>query len=192
MSDEDKVLRDVYSSFENRLSFEEFRTKFNLLPNDKWNFARAVSLFQHYLKCKECNPNIGMVVLCSCADALQLKGSKGKSKANFIEFYLRYCPSEYRRMPIEHLSREKTDKETIAFDRKTLDYIYQTFRCSYIHVGIENLYSLPKNIYSHYLIGRFEKEKDFFTLDLVEFPKWFEKVTFESLYVMLTFGDGQK
>jgi len=199
LSDEEKVLREVYSSFEDRLSFEEFRTKFNLLPNDKWNFARAVSLFQQYLKCKECNPNIGMVVLCSCADALQLVGSKYKSKANFIEFYLRYCPTEYRnpdyrspesqRMPIEYLSREKRSAEIIPFDKKTLTFIYQKFRCSYIHVGIGNIQPLPKNIYSHHSIEKFEKEKDLFMLDLVEFPKWFEKVTFESLYVMLTTGN---
>ena len=185
LSNEEKVLKEVYSSFENRMSFEEFRTKFNALPKDKWNFARAVSLFQQFLKCKDCNPNVGMVLLCSCADALQLKGGKFCSKANFIEFYLKYCPHEYRLMPIEHLSREKRNTETIPFDKKTLDYIYQTFRCSYVHVGIGNLMPLPKNVYSHHLLGRFEKEKDFFMLDLVEFPKWFEKITFESLYEML-------
>ena len=52
MSDEEKVLKEVYSSFEGRLSFDEFRNKFNSLPNDKWNFARAVSLFQQYLNAK--------------------------------------------------------------------------------------------------------------------------------------------
>ena len=185
MSDEEKVLREVYSSFKDRLNFEEFRTKFNLLPNDKWNFARAVSLFQQYLKCKDCTSNVGMIVLCSCADAIQLKGGIGKSKANFIEFYLKYCPPEYRKMPIEHLSSEKRNTETIPFDKKILEYIYQKFRCSYIHVGIGNLYPLPKNVYSHHLLGKFEKEKDFFMIDLVELPKWFEKVTFESLYEML-------
>jgi hypothetical protein len=186
LSDEEKVLRDIYSSFENRLSFEEFRSKFNFLPNDKWNFARAVLLFQKYLNCKECDPNIGLVVLCSCADALQLKGGRGKSKANFIEFYLKYCPSEYRKLPIEYLSRDKRNIETIPFDQKTLGYIYQKFRCSYIHVGIGNIMPLLKNIYSHHALGKFEKEIDFFMVDLVEFPKWFEKATFESLYAMLT------
>ena len=94
-------------------------------------------------------------------------------------------------MPIEHLSSEKRKTETIPFDKKTLDYVYQTFRCSYVHVGIETLHPLPENIFSHHLIGRFEHEKDLFMLDLVEFPKWFEKVTFESLFVMLTTGNSK-
>ena len=185
MSNEEKVLQEIYSSFNHRLDFEDFKRKFSSLPIDKWNFARAILLYQQYLKCKDCNPNVGIVVLCSCADALQLKGGKYYSKANFSEFYSRYCPTEYRKMPIEHLSREKRNSETIPFDKRALDYIYQEFRCSYTHVGIGSLEPLPENIHSHYRIGKFEKEKDFFTIDLIDFPKWFEKVTFESLYALL-------
>lgn len=185
MSDEENVLQEVYSSFRDRLGFEEFRTKFNLLPNDKWNFARAVSLFQQYLKCRDCSANVGLAILCSCADALQLKGGKGSSRANFREFYLSYCPTEYRIMPIEHLSGEIRKKESEPFDKRILDYIYQTFRCSYLHVGIGNIQPLPQNVQFHLQLGRFEKENEFFMVDLVEFPKWFEKATFESLYAML-------
>jgi hypothetical protein len=182
---EEKVLQEIYSSFNDRIAFEDFKRKFNSLPMDKWKFARATLLYQQYLKCKDCNPNIGMAVLCSCADALQLKGGKGKSRANFVEFYLKYCPKEYRKTPIEYLSREKRNSETIPFDERTLKYIYQEFRCSYIHVGIGSLEPLPENIHYHYRMGKFEKEKNFFTIDLVDFPKWFEKVTFESLYAFL-------
>jgi hypothetical protein len=188
MSNEEKVLQEIYSSFANRLDFEDFKRKFSSLPIDKWNFARAVSLYQQYLKCKDCSPNIATVVLCSCADALQLKGGKYYSRANFKEFYLKYCPPEYRRMPIEYLSREKRDSATIPFDERTLDYIYQEFRCSYIHVGIGCLELFPEKDHHHYhqsRIARFKKEKGFFEIDLVEFRKWFEKVTFESLYAFL-------
>lgn len=183
MSNEEKVLSEVYSSFKDRLSFEDFKTRFDLLP-DKWNFARAILLFQQYLKCKDCSPNVGMVLLCSCADALQLVGDEGKSKANFRTLYIKYCPSKYRTPPITWLSQEK-NYESIPFDEKTLNYIYKQFRCSYIHVGIGNIQPLPEHVYSHHLIGRFGKEKDFFMVDLVEFPKWLGKITFESLYAML-------
>jgi len=185
MSSEEKVLREIYPSFADRLDFEDFKRKFNSLPIDKWNFARAISLYQQYLKCKDCNPNVAIVVLCSCADALQLKGGKYFSRANFKEFYLKYCPLKYRKTPIEYLSREKRDSATIPFDERTLDYIYQEFRCSYIHVGIGCLELLPEKVYYHSRIGKFKKEQELFEIDLVEFRKWFEKVTFESLYAFL-------
>lgn len=122
MSNEEKVLNEVYSSFKDRLSFEDFKTRFDLLPNDKWNFARAVLLFQQHLKCKDCNPNVGMVLLCSCADALQLVGDKGKSKENFRALYLRYCPSKYRTPPITWLSKEKTMKVSHLTKKPSIIY----------------------------------------------------------------------
>jgi len=184
MSNEEKVLQEIYSSFADRLDFEDFKRKFNSLPIDKWNFARAILLYQQYVKCKDCEPNVALVVLCSCADALQLIGGEHRSRANFKEFYLKYCPLEHRKMPIEYLSREKRNSATMPFDERMLGYIYQEFRCSYIHVGIGSLEPLRERVHP-FRLGKFRKEKEFFMIDLAEFPKWFEKATFESLYAFL-------
>jgi hypothetical protein len=56
VSNEDTVLKEVYSSFKQRVSFDDFQSKLNSLTIDKWNFVRATLLYQQSLKCKECNP----------------------------------------------------------------------------------------------------------------------------------------
>ena len=166
---------------------------------------RAILLYQQSLKCKNCNPNVGMVLLCSCADALQLVGDQ-RSKENFKALYMKYCPSKYRKPPITYLSKEKPLKlkdspskdrtqeitylsaekpfERVPFEEAIL-HIYQKFRCPYIHEGVENLEILPKNVYAHPCIDKFKKKNDLLLVDLIKLRRWFEEITFESLYQML-------
>ncbi len=178
MSNGDTVLKQVYSSFSQRLSFDDFQNKINLL--NKWNFVRAVLLYQQAVKCEKCNPNVAIGLLCSCADAMQL----GKNPSiRFKEFYERFCPTNLRDSPIEYYPKGKIPKKTTPFD-KTLRYIYKQFRCRYFHEGIGRLTPAPDGF--DFLCDQIENEKDVYLVDMVKIAEWFRKITFESLFVMLT------
>ena len=187
MFDEETSLKEVYSSFKDKLSYEDFKSKLNSLKTGKWNFVRAVLLYQQSVKCTECNPNVGMVLLCSCADALQLVGEE-KSRANFMKFYLDYCPKALRTPPIEYYPNGKTPPVTAPFE-KALHYIYKKFRCLYVHRGIGRLDIVPEIegviMLNFPLLDKIRGEKDAYSVDLEKVPAWFEKVTFESLFAML-------
>ena len=181
---EDTVLNESYSIFKEKITFDDFKGKLDSLKIDKWNFVRAVLLYNQAVKCRKCNPNVGMTLLSSCADALQLVG-EGKPSANFKKFYLSFCPTEIRTPPIELYPNGKLPRITASFD-KALHYIYKQFRCMYVHEGIGYLETAPDGIDWHTLCDKIKGEKDIYSVDMMQIANWFEKVTFESLYVMLT------
>jgi hypothetical protein len=189
LSNEDKILEEVYSSFKERLPFEDFRNRLNSLKIDKWNFVRAILLHQQSVKCTTCNPNVGMVLLCSCADALQLVGEE-RSKANFMKFYLDYCPQSLRTPPIEYYPEGKPQPPPITAPfEKALHYIYKKFRCLYVHKGIGRLDIVPETegitILPFPLMDKIKGENEVYLINLEKIPAWFEKVTIESLSAML-------
>lgn len=186
LSNEDTVLKEVYSSFKQRLSFDDFQNKLNSLTiEDRWNFVRATLLYQQSLKCKECNLNIAMVLLCSCTDAIQLKGERN-SYNNFMEFYKRYCPNspQFRNAPIEYYPNCKLPPTPAPFD-KALHYMYKQFRNLFVHEGIKHLRAEDNN---GFLYDKLKDENgvyNYYKINLPEILNWFEKITFESLFAML-------
>jgi hypothetical protein len=188
LSNGDTVLKEAYSSFKQRVSFDDFQSKLNSLTIDKLNFVRATLLYQQSLKCKECNPNVEMVLLCSCADAIQLKGERN-SYNNFKEFYMRYCPSQFKdsqieNLPIEYMYNGKPPMKTAPFE-KALYFIYKQFRNMYVHEGIKRLRA-EDNI--DFLFDKLKDKNgvnDYYKINLPEILNWFEKITFESLFAML-------
>jgi hypothetical protein len=185
MSDEDKLLKEIYTLFEKRLKFKDFKNKFNALPIDKWNYLRASVLYQNAIKCRRCNPNIATLLLCSCADALQLVGDEGKSKANFMTFYMKFCPPHLRTPPIDIYLDGKLPKTTAPFD-KALNYIYKRFRCLFVHEGIGFMgITVPEGIVWNDLLDGIKGEKDFYSVDMLKISNWFDQITFESLFAML-------
>jgi len=183
MSDEIRALKRAYPPFKGRLNFKDFVTKVNSLPIDKWNFVRASLLYQQALKCKSCEPNIAMVLLCSCAEALKVAGRKMGSHNNFSSFYLKYCPSSLKVPPLEYYPNAKPPAKTAPFD-KALDFIYGKFRCLYVHEGKGRLEPIPKDIavIGSFLLDKYDKE--IYRLDTIKLHDWFEKTTLESLYNM--------
>ncbi|MGD0204536.1 MAG: hypothetical protein ABSC20_11615 [Candidatus Bathyarchaeia archaeon] len=185
MSNEDTVLKEAYSSFSQRLSFNDFQNKINLktLGTDKWNFARAVQQFQEAIKYEESNPDLEIALLCSCAEALQLEKTSLK---RFKEFYLRYCPSNLRTSPIKYYPNGKVPEITAPFG-KALEFIYRQLRSVYIHEGTEHLKPEPiRNGIFGDVIRNKDGTKDFYFFDKMKTLEWFRQITFESLYVMLT------
>jgi len=100
------ALKEGYSPFQGRLSFKDFEVKVNSLPIDMWNFVRASLLYQKALQCRKCEPNIAMVLLCSCPDALKVSGKKAKVRTNYRSFYSKYCPPRLKDPPIKILSKK--------------------------------------------------------------------------------------
>jgi len=183
-SDEIRALKKAYPPFQERISFKDFVNKANSLVIDKWDFVRASLLYQQALRCKSCEPNIAMVLLCSCADALKTAGKNAGSRKNFKHFYLNYCPSALWVSPLKYYPNLKPPAVIAPFDN-ALDFIYSKFRCLYVHEGKGRLQLLPKDItiIGSFLLDMYENIP--YSLDTIKLSNWFEKITLESLYKLL-------
>ena len=179
-----KALKDAYIPFRGKLTFNNFVTKINSLPIDKWNFVRGSLLYQQALKCKACNPDIAMVIFSSCADALKVAGKKAGSRKNFKTFYLKHCPSTFRVPPIKYYPNAKPPLAIAPFD-KALDFIYAKFRCLYVHEGKGRLQPLPKGVnwIAGLLLDKYDNE--YYQIDILKILGWFAKITLESLSDLL-------
>jgi hypothetical protein len=146
-------------------------------------FCQRGLLYQQAVKCKECNPNITVGLLCSCADAMKL----GKTpNTRFKEFYERYCPQKLRKSPIEYYPNGALPLTPAPFD-KALHYIYKQFRCLYVHEGIGRLrIAAPDEIEWNSLLDGIENEKDIYAVNITKIAEWLKQITFESLFAMLT------
>ena len=146
----------------------------------KWNFVRASLLYQQALTCKDCEPNVAMVLLCSCADAMKVAGEKAGSRKNFKKFYMDYCPATLRDPPIEYYPHGKPPIEIAPFE-KALDFIYSKFRCLYVHEGKGRLEPLPAGIewVGAILLDKYNDE--YYSIDTLKILEWFAKIMVESL-----------
>ncbi len=135
-----------------------------------------------------------MSLLCSCADALELVGKEGKSKKNFMKFYLDFCPATSRTSPIEYFPDGTPNSGPIqAPFEKALHYIYKQFRCLFIHRGIGRL-DIPQKLEKEFtsltiipfpLMDKIKGEREVYLIDLNKIFLWFQKITVESLSILL-------
>jgi len=176
-----------YETFKDRLTLMDFKTKVDALGKKKWDFVRANFLCQQALRCKDCEPNVAMVLLCSCAEAMKVAGAKG-SHNKFKKFYLNYCPSSLRVPPIKYyLDGKPSTYNNASFD-EALDYIYAKFRCFYVHKGVARLELPPKDVHliGNELIDKLQKNSNkSYVIDVLNILGWFSTITKESLYKIL-------
>lgn len=185
MTNETKALKSAYPPFAKLLDFDEFSTRVNSLGNEaRWNFVRASLLYQQALKCKGCEPNVAMLLLCSCADALKIAGEGVGSRKNFRELYLKYCPSGLRVAPINFYPNRRPPLQDVPFGR-ALDLVYSKFRCLYVHEGIGKLELPPEDmkLFMHTSLESYGN--DIYHIDILRILEWFANITFESLRAML-------
>jgi hypothetical protein len=179
-------IKQTYNMFSNLIKWSEFRAKFGKLSNDeKWRFVRACSLYQQAVKCKKCDQNVSMLLLCSCAESLQLTGKRAPRR-NFKELYLKFCPVPLRNPPIRY-SSNKTSPPTIVPFEKGLDYIYSKFRCLYTHQGMGRLQEItePGNVGSLSAFLYDVLGNDSYSIDLINILDWFIEITQVSLFHLL-------
>jgi len=179
-----QVLKKAYVPFQNCLTFSDFQTKVSNLGNSKWNFIRASLLYQQSLKCKNCEPNVAMVLLCSCADAMKVAGPNAGSRRNFKQLYLRHCPKDKRDSPMKYYPNNKPPAQPVPFN-KALDFIYSKFRCLYVHEGIGRLELPPRDFewFKDALLDKYNNE--IYAVDIIKILEWFTDITLESLYDIL-------
>jgi hypothetical protein len=177
--------KKAYKPFKDKLLFKDFKAKVEALNKKKWHFVRASFLYQQALKCKKCDPNVAMLLLCSSADSMQLVGYR-KPWKNFERFYKTYCPVPLRNPPIQYYSNLKPplNLNNASFD-EALDYIYANFRCLYVHEGVAYLEKPPKGIglVGDQLLDKF-KDK-YYVIDRLNVLRWFTSITKESLFKIL-------
>ena len=178
-------VEEIYEIFRDRLTLEEFKTKVDALGTKKWKFVRAGLLCQQALKCKNCEPNVAMVLLCSCAEVIKVDSSKG-SHHNFKKFYVDYCPSNLQVPPVKYYSDLKPPFTLYdASFEETLDYIYSRFRCYFVHRGIGRLELPPTGVT---LVGAELMDKfhgKVYVIDKINVLEWLAKITDESLFKVL-------
>ena len=185
MSNHLESLKKAYPLFKSKLTLQEFIPRVNSLETEiKWNFVRASLLYQQALKCKNCEPNVAMALLCSCADAMKIAGGDAGSRENFKKFYLDYCSTDLRGPPIEYYPNGRLPSQIAPFE-KALDFIYSKFRCLYVHEGIGRLENLPSGVkwISATILDVYNGEC--YNVDTVKILEWFAKITAESLYQFL-------
>jgi hypothetical protein len=178
-------LKKAYRLFKTNMTYPQFEARVNALGNRKWNFIRAVFLFQQALKCKKCNPNMAHFLIASSADALQLVGNR-KSHKNFNQLFIQYCPAHLRAPPIERfVSTTPPIVRTQASFQEALDYIYEKLRCLYVHEGIERLSKPPRGVT---MVGDslFDKfNNNYYAVDRLAILDWLVEITKESLVAMI-------
>jgi hypothetical protein len=180
---ETEPVEQTYEIFKDRLTFEDFKTKVEALSTKKkWKFVRAGLLFQQALKCKDCGPNVAMVLLCSCAEVIKVDSSKG-SHFNFKKFYVDYCPSSLRTPPVKCYLGASSYGD--ASFEEALDYIYSRFRSYFVHQGIGRLELPPTgvNLVGGDLWDKFHDK--IYVIDTLNVLNWFARITGESLYKFL-------
>lgn len=185
MTNEIEALKKAYPPFQKLIDFDGFSAKVNSLGKEaRWNFVRASLLYQKALKCQECEPNVAMVLLCSCADAMKVAGEGAGSRRNFEALYMTYCPAGSRRVPIRYYPNGRPPLQDVPFQR-ALNLIYKKFRCLYIHEGIGRLELPPEDmeLFANTLLDKYGN--DVYSIDILRILEWFSKITFESLCAML-------
>jgi hypothetical protein len=172
----------AFNSFSNRLTWEDFETKLASLPLPKRDdFLNASLLYQQALKCEGCAPNVAMLLLCSCAESMQLGE---KSRLRFKKFYADYCPSDKKNPPIKYYLDERPSTYNDASFEEALDYIYEKFRCFYVHEGADYLENPNGMIVT--LEDKLKETNDrTYVIDLPKILEWFKTITIESLYNFL-------
>lgn len=180
-------VKKAYKPFKDMISWSDFQNRLNAFPAEKkWRFVRSSLLYKQALKCKKCNPNVAMSLLCSCAEALKLRGKNAGSQQNFKELYLTHCPTRLRTPPMEFHQNMSVNPVTAPFDR-ALYYIYKRFRCLHLHEGIDRL----TNLTIHGItiqIGSSLVDKlgtDAYAIDLLRILDWFLEITLNSLFAIL-------
>jgi len=188
-------VKSIHSLFKDKHSLENFKAMLDSLPNEKKvNFVNACLLYQQALKCKECKPtgpNIAMLLLCICADAIKITGKRAPHE-NFIRFYQTYCPPELKKdIPIERYNPQGELEYTKASFEEALHLIYERFRNPLAHEAKKWFEEgSPKNSILDTRIEAFEKDsktvmrygdKRYHIIDINNLLEWFKKATLESL-----------
>ena len=180
-------IKQAYKTFSNLIPWSNFQTKLALLPEKKkWRFIRSSLMYQQAMKCKKCNPNIAMSLLCSCAESLKILGTRVGSRRNFEALYLRHCPQPLRIAPMKYYPNKAVHAVPAPFS-KALFYIYKKFRCLYTHEGIGRLQQLKKSGKTHIINNSLldVAGNDAYSIDLLKVLDWFAGITKSSLFQSL-------
>ncbi|MEM1540957.1 MAG: hypothetical protein QXJ07_06245 [Candidatus Bathyarchaeia archaeon] len=82
---------------------------------------------------KKCEPNVAMLLLCTCADAIKITNKKFP-RENFIRFYQTYCPNELKwDIPIERYNPWGEIQPSKASFEEALHLVYERFRNPFVH-----------------------------------------------------------
>jgi hypothetical protein len=176
------IIDQLFEIFKDGLTLEQFRAKVDALNGKKNNFLNASLLCRQALRCKGCEPNIAMMLLCSCADAMKFV-RKGKPRENFKKFYRDYSPIVSRNPPIMCYFDDKPLIYNVPSFDETLEYIYKRFRNLYTHEGT-GLLELPKSpdLIWYGLCDKLEETSNkTYVTDIVRILDWFATITKESL-----------
>lgn len=185
-----KTLDNAFTLFSDKVEKERFSELINSLSDLRWNFLRACRLYGQAVRCKNCNEDVAMTMLCSVIESIKGKGNRPYAK--FRKFLIENCPQEAQTSPMR-IFVSKNEVRQATFE-ESISYLYGNFRSLFLHEGIARVKVEPPPGLEHaHLISSSladkHKHKQDEKIYIIERPKvldWFENVVKESLWCFLT------
>jgi hypothetical protein len=176
---------NAFTFFSDKVERERFSELINSLGDLKWNFLRACRLYGQAVKCKNCNSDVAMTMLCSAIESMQGKESRPYQK--FRKFLKQDCPEEFQKSPMKIFVSKKEVRQ--ATFEESISYIYGNFRSLFLHEGIGRVtVELPVGLKNAYFFSDSLADKyreKYYIIERLEILDWFDRVVKESLWCFL-------
>jgi hypothetical protein len=185
---------EEYKTFTEIVSKKDFDKHLRSMEqNDMLCFLRASLMYQRAIKCRACDSDIAITLLCSAVEVVS--GGKPISY-NFRRFLLTYCPEELRNPPVKILKGKGENFEV------AVRAIYSNFRSLHLHrgigyMGMANKYKgiadkpyIDKKTGEHiHMVGiplLLKADGNIISVELTRITDWFASVVKNSLFRYLT------
>ena len=184
-----KAINDAFVLFCDKVEKEQFARRVESLDESSLNFLRACRIYGQAVKCKSCNRDVAMTMLCSAVESVAEKG--GRPYQKFIKFLTKNCPVPAQTSPMQIFIR-KDETRQATFEEST-SYVYGNFRSLFLHEGIGRVsVELPPGLERAGLFSssladkhRHEKVEKIYIIELLQVLDWFENVVKQSLWQFL-------
>jgi len=124
---ERESVKIAYQLFSERLEKEKFLQLLNALGDLKWNFIRACFLFQQAMKCKNCEQNVALAILCSAVESISSSQPTKIFKDWLIENKLEELSNKSKEEVRKILNRAYQEYINSVIDREGAFYNFMKF-----------------------------------------------------------------
>jgi hypothetical protein len=185
-----KTIDEAFALFCDKAEKERFVRCVESLGEFSLNFLRACRIYGQTVKCKSCNRDVAMAMLCSAIESVQ--GKRGRPYTKFVEFLMKNCPLSAQNSPMRIFVRK--DEIRQASFEESISYVYGNFRSLFLHEGIGRVTAeLPPGLERAGLISSSLADKHkhgkidkIYIIELLHVLDWFDNVVKQSLWQFLT------
>jgi hypothetical protein len=151
----ENTIKDCSEPFAELLAKKTFEKLFMSLSTDeRARFTNASHMYRRAMKCKNCDGDVCLALLCSTIDAIS--NHRLRVHERFEQFLMEYCPENFRKSPLvfyqdlkppedykkiqsslDELRKQlrEQQKPVNEFER-AIDFVYSRFRCYFLHEAV--------------------------------------------------------